>query len=93
MAIEDINKFLYDIGYPLGVSTMKLKDFMKVITLLDIYTYDKNYVFFYDVLTELTKYYLIQSSITDEMGEGNLFNNQEEITEEKAQLFEGMNNE
>jgi hypothetical protein len=73
---------------------MKTSDFIKVISLLEIYTYEhKKYVFFYDVLTELTKYYMIHKQITEEYGDGKLFRNVEETVEEKSQLFESMNDE
>ncbi len=94
MPIDNFQKFLYEIGYPLGISSMKTSDFMKVVSVLDIYTYDnKRYVFFYDVLTELTKYYMVTRQITEELGEGKLFRNRDESVEEKAQLFEDLINE
>ena len=73
---------------------MKVSDFLKVISLIDIYTYDdKKSIFFYDILTELTKYHLIHNQIIEEHGEGNLFKNLEETVEDKTRLFESLNNE
>ena len=62
--------------------------------MLDIFTYEnKKYIFFYDVLTELTKYHMIHMQIEDEYGDGKLFKNLEETVEEKSLLFESLNNE
>jgi hypothetical protein len=94
MNLESFQKFLYEIGYPLGISSMRVSDYIKVLSLLDIYTYeDKKYIFFYDALTELTKYHMIHKQITEELGEGKLFKNKEETVEEKSLLFETLNTE
>ena len=48
---------------------MKISDFISVCSLLKIYTYTyegEHYVFFYDVLIELSKYYLIHKIVEDE---------------------------
>ena len=94
MPIESFPRFLFEIGHPLGVTSMKISDYVKVISLLDIYTYeDKKFIFFYDVLTELTKYYMIHKQVIEEYGEGMLFKNLEQTAEEKSELFIILNNE
>lgn len=94
MAIDHFQKFLQEIGYPLGISSLKTTDYTKFISLLDIHTYDeKKSVFFYDVLTELAQYYLIQQTVAEEFSDDNLFKNVEKIIEEKSILFESLNNE
>ena len=94
MAMDSFQKFLYEIGYPLGISSLKISDYTKVISLLDIYTYDdKKHIFFYDALTELTKYHMIHKQIIEEYGEGKLFKNLERTVEEKSEMFQSLNNE
>ena len=86
-----LNKFLYSIGYPLGITSLKIKDFMNIISLLNIYTYSyekEHYVFFYDVLVELTKYYLLNKVIEEEFNKDKVINNNiEEIIENKTEAF------
>lgn len=94
MSVEHFQKFLYEIGYPLGINSMKVSDYIKVLSLLEIYTYNgQQSIFFYDVLTELTKYYMIHKTINDEVRDHNTFKKQEEIVEEQSKLFEIINNE
>jgi hypothetical protein len=94
MSIENFHRFLFEVGFPLGISSMRVSDFTKVIKLLDICTFEnKKYIFFYDALTELTKYYMIQKTINDEFGQDKMFKNNEETIEEKRKLFESLNNE
>jgi hypothetical protein len=94
MPVDNFQRFLFDIGHPLGVSSLKVSDYVKVISLLDIYTYDdKKYIFFYDALTELTKYHMIHKQVIEEYGEGKLFKNLEQTAEEKSELFLTLNNE
>ena len=86
-----LNKFLYSIGHPLGITSLKIKDFMSITSLLNIYTYSykkEHYVFFYDVLIELTKYYLLNKFIEEEFNKEKLLNNNiEEIIENKTEAF------
>ena len=67
--INQFRKFVYKIGHPLGIPSVKISDFIRVCSLLKIYTYSykgEDYVFFYDVLIELSKYYLIHKIVEDE---------------------------
>jgi len=89
MNVDKLQKFIYKIGHPLGISSMKISDFIRVCSLLKIYTYtyeNKQYVFFYDVLIELTKYYLLHKTVEDEYNNDKVFyNNIEEIIEYKTE--------
>ena len=68
---------------------MKISDFISLCSLLKIYTYTyegEHYVFFYDVLIELSKYYLIHKTVEDEYNNDKVFyNNIEEIIEYKTE--------
>ncbi len=89
-----LQKFLFDIGFPLGLISMKHSEYSKLINILDIPTYEKmNYVFFYDCLTELTKYYMISKTVSDDLGNGKLFKNSDQIIEEKTRVYENINEE
>ena len=49
LKISQLQKFMYKIGNPLGISSMKISDFISVCSLLKIYTYTyerEHYVFF-----------------------------------------------
>ena len=89
MNVDKLQKFIYKIGHPLGISSMKISDYIRVCSLLKIYTYTfegKQYVFFYDVLIELTKYYLLHKTVEEEFNNDKVFyNNIEEIIEYKAE--------
>ena len=91
MKLKSLQKFLYGIGHPLGITSMKVSDYIRLTSLLNIYTYTykkEKYVFFYDVLIELTKYYLIHKTVEDEWNTStSLFNNAEDILENKAESF------
>ena len=92
MKIEYFHKFLIDIKLPLGVPSVKINEFIKKISVLDINTYEqKKYVCFYDVLMELTKYFTIEGIVNEQIGDGKLFKNKNEIVEEKADLWKNMN--
>lgn len=81
-----------DIGFPLGLSSLKYEEFTRFINLLNIYTYERlKYVFFYDCLTEVAKYYLIYKSINDEINDENkLFSNRVLMINKKSKLFEKL---
>ena len=91
MRLKNFQKFLYGIGHPLGITSLKVSDYIRLSSLLNIYTYTyqkEKYVFFYDVLVELTKYYLIHKTVEDEWNTStSLFNNSEDILENKAESF------
>ena len=83
---------MLNIGFPFGLSKNRIKDYIKLINILDIKTYEGlNYVFFYDCLTELAKHYLINQSINQKIGEGKFFCNKELILEKKTNLYEKFN--
>ena len=83
MKIEQLQKFTYRIGHPLGINSIKINDFIRLCSLLKIYTYSykgEQYVFFYDVLIELCKYYLIHKTVEDEYNNHNsIYQNIEEV--------------
>ena len=89
MKIEQLQKFTYRIGHPLGINSIKINDFIRLCSLLKIYTYNyegKQYVFFYDVLIELSKYYLIHQTVEDEYNNNNnIYQNIEEIIGYKSE--------
>ena len=93
LKISQLQKFMYKIGHPLGISSMKISDFISVCSLLKIYTYTyegEHYVFFYDVLIELSKYYLIHKTVEDEYNLNNdkvIYNNIEEVIECKTETL------
>lgn len=94
MKVELLQKFLFQIGFPFGLSTMKPSEYTKLINVLDIPTYEKQqYVFFYDCIVELTKYSMITNTISEEFKTQKLFKNQEKITQEKSKMFESINSE
>ena len=72
---------------------MKISDFISFCSLLKIYTYTyerEYYVFFYDVLIELSKYYLIHKTVEDEYNINNdkvIYNNIEEVIECKTETL------
>jgi hypothetical protein len=61
--IEELHPFLSSLGFPLGIRTKKVKNFLRYVAPLEIFTYERKYVFFYDVLTELAKNYIIHKSV------------------------------
>ena len=93
--IENLYIFLTRIGHPLGLHSKKLSEFYKVLENLDIYTYSKKYIFFYDILTELTKFSIINSIIQSEKEEleEDIDLSKEEVIEQKAILFNEINKE
>jgi hypothetical protein len=94
MRVENFHKFLTDIGLPLGVPTFRIEEFMKKITVLDIHTYEnKKFVFYYDVLLELSKFYMIEAIINEQIGDGKIFRNKNAIVEEKSELWRTMHEE
>lgn len=94
MKVESLQKFLFQIGFPFGLSTMKPSEYAKLINVLEIPTYEKlQYVFFYDCIVELTKYSMITTTISEEFKSQKLFKNQEKIIEEKTKMFESINSE
>lgn len=73
---------------------MKISEFVQLISVLELNTYEnKKYLFFYDALTELSKYYMIYKAIDEELDDGNQFKKKDDMVEEKTKLFEAMNNE
>lgn len=73
---------------------MRITDFTHLISVLDINTYaNKQFIFFYDALTELTKHHIIYRIVNDDFAEDQNFKSNEETVEEKTKLFETMNNE
>ncbi len=66
--ISDLRKFVSSIGPPYGLpSEHSHSDFYTLIKMMDIPTYDKGqYLYFYDVLIELTTHYLLKKTILDE---------------------------
>lgn len=91
MRVEYFHRFLMDIKLPLGVPSMKIRELIRKISVLDIHTYEaKKYVFFYDVLIELTKYYMIETIVNEQISDSKLFKNKTAIVEEKAQLWNSM---
>lgn len=73
---------------------MKPSEYSKLINLLDIPTYEQlSYIFFYDCLTELTKYYMITTVVNEESGGGKLFKNQEKTIDEKSLFFDNLSSE
>jgi hypothetical protein len=94
MKVENFHKFLTEIGLPLGVPSYKIQEFMKKISVLDIHTYEnKKYVFYYDVLLELSKFYMIEAIINDQIGDGKIFRNKNAVLEEKTELWRAMHEE
>ena len=93
LKISQLQKFMYKIGQPLGISSLKISDFISVCSLLKIYTYTyegEHYVSFYDVLIELSKYYLIHKTVEDEYNFNNdkvIYNNIEEVIECKTETL------
>ena len=67
-----LHKFLYSIGHPYGLSSLKVSDYIRMCSMLNIYTYcnrkdiKERYVFFYDVLVEVVKYFLILEKVEEE---------------------------
>jgi hypothetical protein len=94
MRVEFFHRFLMDIKVPLGLPSMKVSELIRKISVLDIHTYEKKkYVFFYDVLIELSKYYMIEAIVNEQISDSKLFKNKNTIVEEKALLFNSMNEE
>ena len=93
MKINKLHKFFYSIGHPLGTNSLRISEFIRICSLLNIYTYrneGNDYVYFYDVLIELTKYYFIHLIVEDEYNTEkyqNINNNMEDFLEEKAEAF------
>ena len=89
MKLDQLQKFTYRIGHPLGINSIKINDFIRLCSLLKIYTYSyqgEQYVFFYDVLIELSKYYLIHQTVEDEYNNNNnIYQNIEEIIGYKSE--------
>ena len=89
MKLDQLQKFTYIIGHPLGINSIKINDFIRICSLLKIYTYSyqgEQYVFFYDVLIELSKYYLIHKTVEDEYNNANsIYQNIEEVIEFKSE--------
>jgi hypothetical protein len=94
MKIDKLHKFFYSIGHPLGTNSLRISEFIRICSLLNIYTYrneGNDYVYFYDVLIELTKYYFIHLIVEDEYNteknQNIINNNMEDLLEEKAEAF------
>ena len=94
MKIDKLHKFFYSIGHPLGTNSLRISEFIRICSLLNIYTYrneGNDYVYFYDVLIELTKYYFIHLIVEDEFNteknQNIINNNMEDLLEEKAEAF------
>jgi hypothetical protein len=94
MHVENFHKFLMEVGMPLGVASFKIQEFMKKISVLDLHTYEnKKFVFYYDVLIELSKFYMIETIINDQIGEGKIFRNKNAVVDEKMELWRTMHEE
>ena len=70
--MKQLHKFLYSIGHPFGLSSLKVSDYIRMCSFLNIYTYcsrtdtKEKYVFYYDVLVEVVKYFLIHEKVEEE---------------------------
>jgi hypothetical protein len=94
MKVDSLQKFLFQIGFPFGISTMKPSEYAKLINVLEIPTYEKlQFVFFYDCIVELTKYSMITNTVSEEFRSLKLFKNQEKVIEDKTKMFDSINSE
>jgi hypothetical protein len=91
LQIQDFRKFISSIGQPYGLySDHTHTEFYNLVKRMDIPTYGKgHYIYFYDVLIELTTHYLLKKTI---MNEYNLLNYErvkeaDESYNEKMQVF------
>lgn len=61
--MDELHSFFNLLGFPLGLQSKKIKNFLRFTAPLDIHIYERKFIFFYDVLTEIAKNRVLQKTV------------------------------